>query len=75
LNATTYYVDAYDVDETLIAPLIVTEATMISGATGSILNYRTYSGIVTKASEVYDPEKDETGIQVTMITKGNEKTV
>lgn len=75
LNATTYYVDAYDVDETLVADLIVTEAAMISGSAGSILNYRTYSGIVTKSSEVYDPEKDETSIQITMLTKGNESKV
>lgn len=76
LNATTYPIDAYDVDEdTLIAGLLVRKTEMISGSVGSVTSYRNYSGLVTKSSQVYDAETDSTNIEITILTKGNEKTV
>lgn len=76
MNATTYQIDAYNVDEdTLIADILVRKTSMISGSAGSVTSYRNYSGLVTKAAQIYDAETDSTSIEITMLTKGNEKTV
>lgn len=75
-NATKYFIDAYDVDEdTLVADLLVMKTQMISGTAGSVTSYRNYSGLVTKAVQVYNPETDATDIKISIIAKGNEKAV
>ncbi|MBR5518860.1 MAG: S-layer homology domain-containing protein [Clostridia bacterium] len=75
-NATRYFIDAYDVDdETYIADLIVRKTAMISGTAGSVTSYRNFSGLVTKAVQVYNPETDATDIKISIIAKGNEKAV
>ena len=48
---------------------------MISGSAGAILSYRNYSGLVTKAVQVYNTETDSTDIEISIIAKGNEKAV
>lgn len=75
-NATKYFIDAYDVDDdTLVADLLVMKTQMISGSAGAILSYRNYSGLVTKAVQVYNAETGTTDIEISIIAKGNEKTV
>ncbi len=75
-NATKYFIDAYDVDDdTLVADLLVMKTQMISGSAGAILSYRNYSGLVTKAVQVYNTETDSTDIEISIIAKGNEKAV
>jgi len=75
-NATKYFIDAYDIDEeTFIADLLVMKTQMISGSAGSVTSYRNFSGLVTKAVQVYNAETDTTDIKITVLAKGNEKTV
>ena len=75
-NATKYFIDAYDVDDdTLVSDLLVMKTQMISGSAGSVTSYRNYSGLVTKAGQIYDAETGEERIEITILAKGNEKAV
>ena len=76
LNNVTTVIDAYEVDEdTHIASMLVFKTEMISGTPGSLESSRNFFGMVTKAQRTYDEETDEESIKITMLTKGNEKTV
>ena len=76
LNNVVTPVDAYDVDEdTHMANMLVIKTEMISGTAGSLESSRNFFGMVTKAQKVYNAEEDSESIKITMLTKGNEKTV
>ena len=76
LNNVVTEVDAYDVDEdSHIAKILVVRAEMISGVNGALDASRNYIGMVKKASKVYKAEDDSESIKITMLTKGDEKTV
>ncbi|MBR5518986.1 MAG: S-layer homology domain-containing protein, partial [Clostridia bacterium] len=76
LNNVVAEVDAYDVDEdTHVAKVLVIKAEMISNVNGALDTSRNYIGMVKKASRVYNTEDGSESIKLTLLTKGDEKTV